>query len=114
VSITPSPSVSAGARDVTVTKTVAELEQAFASVPTTVYVVVTDGVAVTEAVFELDKPVTGVHEYDVAPEAVKVTEEPLTMVTGLGLILTVGNALTVIVAVALDAATQDPCVTTAR
>ena len=49
-------------------------------VPVTVYVVVAVGLAVTLAVFVAFKPVDGLHEYVVAPLAVKVVLVPLQMV----------------------------------
>ena len=76
-SVTPSPSESAGAAIVTVTVTLAvEKHEVVEFVPVTVYVVVDVGDAVTIVVFVDDKPVDGVQLYELAPEAVKETEDP--------------------------------------
>jgi hypothetical protein len=63
-------------------------------------VVVVVGVAVTLAPVVADKPVAGDHEYVVAPLVVSVVDEPLHIATD-DPALTVGKALTVIVAVAV-------------
>ena len=64
--------------------------------PVTVYIVVTAGLAVTVAPVVEDNPVTGLHEYVVAPLAVKVAPLPLQNAAGVGTEI-VGRALTVAV-----------------
>jgi hypothetical protein len=59
-------------RGLTVTVTVAVLEQALLSVPVTVYDVVAPGVAVTDAPVAALSEADGVQLYVAAPEAVKV------------------------------------------
>jgi len=78
---------------------VAEAVQPFPSVPTTVYVVVEDGVAITVAPVDADKPEVGVQEYVLAPEAVIVIPVPGAQYKAeVGVTETTGNALTVKVA----------------
>ena len=69
--------------EVIVTITVAVSEQVAELLPTTVYVVVTVGFAVTvEPVVALN-PVDGDHEYVAAPVAVRVPLKPMQIVIGL-------------------------------
>lgn len=85
----------------TVTVVAAVLVHPFASVPVTVYVVVAEGLAVTDVPVVVLKPVPGVHEYVVPPVAVSVPLLPvqivkeLTPMFGNGLIVTVAIALPV-------------------
>jgi hypothetical protein len=53
------------------------------------------GLAVTEEVLELDKPVVGDQEYVLPPEAVKVTLPPTTIVYEEGETVIVGMVFTV-------------------
>jgi len=76
----------------TVTTTGIDLEQPLA-VPVTEYVTFVVGVAVTEAPVATVKPVEGVHEYDVAPDAVNVVPLPL-QTDALPDVVTFGNAVT--------------------
>jgi hypothetical protein len=70
--------------------TVSELEQPIASVPVTVYIVVTVGVTTSDAVIA---PV--LHEYVLAPTAVKVAECPTQTALDDFVTVSVGKALTV-------------------
>jgi hypothetical protein len=70
--------------------------------PTTEYVVATVGVAVTTGPDVALKPVAGIHVYDAAPLAFKLTPGPLAhMLAADGVTVTAGVALTVIVTVAV-------------
>ncbi len=84
----------------TVTVTLAVFTQLLPSVPVTVYTVVVVGLAVGFAQLVQDKPVEGDHEYDVAPVAAKVVDEPLHIVL-LASPLTLGSGLTVTVRLAV-------------
>src|SRR5438445_202891 len=84
--------------ETTVTVVVSESKHPFASVPVTVYEVVTVGLAVTGLPLELLKPVPGVHVYVAAPLAVNVVEAPL-QINPL-LTVTVGKGFTTTVVVA--------------
>jgi hypothetical protein len=64
-------------------------------VPVTVYIVVAEGVAVTTAPVVVLRPVAGIHEYVVAPDAVSVEDEPLHIVPAEALALTGGATVTV-------------------
>jgi hypothetical protein len=72
---------------------VVELVQPAALVPTTVYVVVMVGLAVTLAPLEALSVALGLHVYEAAPLAVNVPVLPLQML--IGGTLTVGGALMV-------------------
>ena len=71
--------------------------QPFAAVPVTVYVVEEVGETVTEAPVKLP----GIQLYVDAPLAVKVVEFPAQIVVLEAVVVTVGNALTVMVRVAV-------------
>lgn len=62
-------------------------------VPVTLYVVVTEGLAITIVPVVVLKPDDGIHEYVVAPPAVKTAESPLQIVVAL-LTVAVGEGLT--------------------
>jgi len=81
---------------ITVTVTVVELVHPFMSVPVTVYIVVTAGLAVMVVPVAEDNPVIGLHEYVVAPLAVKVALLPLQNAAGVGTEI-FGRAFTVAV-----------------
>ena len=65
-------------------------------VPTTVYVVFEEGLAVTELPDELLNVDGGLHEYEEAPEALKVVLSPGQRVVFVDVKLTFGLVLTVI------------------
>jgi hypothetical protein len=69
-------------------------------VPTTVYVVFDAGVAVTPEPVVALRPVAGVHEYVVAPDAVKLTLLPWHTDGAGGATVTVGTGLTATVTIA--------------
>jgi hypothetical protein len=83
----------------TVTVTVEELMQPLLSVPVTVYVVVTAGLAVTKAPVTALNPVAGLQLYVDAPLAVSGVLPPKQIAGDEGVTVTVGNAFTVTVAV---------------
>ena len=64
-------------------------------VPVTVYVVLADGLADTDAPVAAERPVDGDHEYVAAPVAVIVTADPPQTATVDGLTDSVGLAFTV-------------------
>ena len=86
---------------ITFTITSSVLVQPF-DVPVTVYVVVTNGVAVTLTVFVALKPVDGLHTYVVAPLAVKVVVPPAQIVASTPAVTT-GNGVTTTVVTELVA-----------
>lgn len=89
----------------TVTLMLAVSLQPDAFVPVTVYTVVVEGLAVTEAPLVALKPDAGLHIYELAPDAFSVVEPPLLHIDELppvGVTLTLGNELTVIVTVVVS------------
>jgi hypothetical protein len=75
----------------------ADAEHPSADVPTTVYVVVAAGLAVTTEPVAAERPVDGLHEYVLAPKAVTLRLPPGKMVADDGNTPTAGIAFTVIV-----------------
>jgi hypothetical protein len=71
----------------TVTSTVVELIQPFASVPVIVYVVDVVGSAVTDEPVVPDNPVAGLQVYVEAPDAVNVVDEPIQIASSLATIV---------------------------
>jgi hypothetical protein len=69
----------------------------------TVYVVVEEGDATTEAPVVADRPVAGLHEYVLPPDAVNVVELPLQMVAEAGVITKLGPDTVVKVTLAVAA-----------
>jgi hypothetical protein len=84
----------------TLTVTVAVLEQPPATDPVTVYVLVEAGLAVTLAPVVADRPVAGAQLYVVPPLAVNVVDAPAQIAT-LEPALIVGTELTVTVTLAV-------------
>ena len=92
-SVTLPEAVTVG-RSFTVTVTDAVFVHPFASVPVTVYVVLTVGVAVTGVPVVALNPVEGVHAYVPAPLALKFVDAPMQKLT-LPEVVTFGNGFTV-------------------
>ena len=85
----------------TFTITVSVFTQVLPSVPVTMYEVVVVGVAVGFAQLVQDKPVVGVHVYEVAPVACNASPKPIQTVSSLPA-FTFGSGLTVTVLVAVS------------